>query len=62
MLSRWKLFKVLVKSHFHYLCGSRRCAGKNENLISDESFIFESESIYYIVSLRIVKELEGDKS
>lgn len=57
MLSRWKLFKVIVNSHFHYLCGSRRCAGKNENLISDESFIFESEGIYYIVSLTVTKGL-----
>lgn len=59
MLSRWKLFKVLVKSHFYCLCGSRRVVGKN--VISDESFIFESDDIYYIVDLKVLKESERDK-
>ena len=61
MLSRWKLLKVIVKSHFHYLCGSREVLGKDSNKISDESFIFESNGIYYVVSLVVTRESKAAK-
>lgn len=59
MLSRWKLFKVIMKSHFHYLCGSREVVGKGSDKISDESFIFESNGIYYIVSLVVTRDAQA---
>lgn len=61
MLSRWKLFKVIIKSHFYCLYGSREVIGKNSNKISDESFIFESGGIYYIVSLAVTRESQAVK-
>ncbi len=61
MLSRWKLFKVIMKSHLHYICGSREVVGKNSNKISDESFIFESGGTYYIVTLVVTRESKAAK-